>query len=96
MTESPASAASVFRVAQHVSCRSEGEQLLVYDIRRDLVYDGNPTALFVVERFDGQATLGEISRHLATEFGVPTAVALADVVDLAEEMSRLMLLQRLA
>jgi hypothetical protein len=45
---------------------------------------------------DGQATLGEIAGHLAIQFGIPPAVALADVVGFAEEMRRLMLLERLA
>ena len=65
MTESPASESSVFRVVRHVSWRAECERLLVYDVGRDVIYDGNRTALFAVERFDGRATIGEIAGHLA-------------------------------
>ena len=95
MTESPASEASVFRVVRHVSWRAEGQRLLIYDVRRDVIYDGNQTALYAIERFDGLATLAEIARHLAIEFGIAPAVALADMVGFVEEMSELMLVERL-
>jgi hypothetical protein len=69
--------------------------VLLYDVARDVIYEGNQTARLVIQRCDGRATIVDIAADLATRSGISPKIALVDVRDLVEEMTRFTLLERL-
>lgn len=77
-----------------VSWRREGDGVLLYDLERDIVYNGNFTALWVIELCDGRHTVGEIADHFATRYEIPHPQALADVVRIIRQMIEWHLIER--
>lgn len=88
--------AAVFCLRNLVCWRQEDEGLLLYDVERDIVYEGNLTALQVVEQCDGQRTVGEIADYLAARYKTRRSQALADATSIIQQMLRLNLIERTA
>jgi hypothetical protein len=66
---------------------------LLYDVRADVIYEGNGTGAEVLELMDGSRTCGELSAVLAGRFGIHPATALRDVVEFVAELGRQGLIQ---
>lgn len=95
VTEHTISGSAVFRVRRNtVSWRPEDEGVVVYDVERDIVYEGNRTALLVIERCDGRTTVGNIAAHLADRYRVPFPQILDDVRGFVGQVAKWGLLEQ--
>jgi len=84
-----------FRLRRDAVCwRQESRGVLVYDIERDVVYNGNSTALQVIERCYGRHTVGEIADCLVARYGIPRSQALADVTGIIRQMVEWEIIER--
>jgi hypothetical protein len=76
-----------------LSARLIDGEAVVLDRQAGWVHQLNPTASYVWERCDGQATVTDIARQLAQAFDVDLTVATHDVRVLARQLQDLHLLE---
>ena len=70
----------------------EGE-LLVLDHRSERVHQLNVTAVYIWDQCDGKTSIADITQAIATEYGLDTRPAEADVVRTIAQFQELDLLE---
>jgi hypothetical protein len=76
-----------------VNVRNVDGEVVVLDRQSDLIHQLNPTASYVWDRCDGQASVAEIAHQLAAMFEVDLNTAVQDVATTVMQLHRLGLLQ---
>jgi hypothetical protein len=76
-----------------VNVRSVDGEVVVLDRQSDLIHQLNPTASYIWNRCDGQASVAEIANQLATTFEIDVNTAVQDVATTVMQLHSLGLLQ---
>ncbi len=73
--------------------RLEAPGVLVYDISRDRVFNGNRTAQMILEGCESETPITEIAAQLSRRFQIPVARADTDVCRFMQQLARFNLVQ---
>ena len=66
-----------------------GDGLILYNHDSSLVHHLNPSAALIWQLCDGQASVGELSKEIAEEYGLPGAEVEAQVAEVIAEFDAL-------
>ncbi len=77
---------SVFVRSPDVPSRAIAGKGILVDLESGYYFSLNRTGQVIWELFDGDRTLGDIARELATRFDVSEEIVLADCIELAERL----------
>ena len=70
MTDHRVTPSARIRLAPDVLLREEDDGFLLYDIRRDVLYEGNDTGRQILALCDGSRTVAEIMESLSVTSGL--------------------------
>jgi pyrroloquinoline quinone biosynthesis protein D len=80
-------AASRVRIPRHVKLRHDPGRGRWIVLAPERVFNPDEIAVSVLQRCDGERTVGEIAGELAAEYKAPANVILADIVEMLQDLS---------